>query len=145
MRSLLYAAALLAACSSSPKPAPIAAAPTPPADQPAASGAPATPAAPTVKLAPGDTPWADTDGNTFIVPDGWKVATLDAMTVVTAPEGDSHVAFVDVSAPTSEAALAAGWKAYKPDAKWPMIAQTDAPDRDGWSKGKIYQYQTPPN
>jgi len=146
MRSLLYAAALLAACSSSPKPAPVATAPTPPADQPAASGAPATPAAaPTVKIASGDTPWADTDGNTFIVPDGWKVATLDAMTVVTAPEGDSHVAFVDVSAPTSEAALAAGWKAYKPDAKWPMIAQTDAPDRDGWSKGKIYQYQTSPN
>ncbi|HEY6037691.1 MAG TPA: serine hydrolase domain-containing protein, partial [Kofleriaceae bacterium] len=145
MRSLLCAA-LLAACSSSPKPAPVAAAPTPPADRPAAPAAPATPAsAATVKVVTADTPWADADGNTFIVPDGWKVATLDAMTVVTAPEGDSHVAFVDVSAPTSEAALAAGWKAYKPDAKWPMIAQTDAPDRDGWTKGKNYEYQTSPN
>src|SRR3569623_2980679 len=142
MRSLLYAAALLAACSSSPTPAPVAAAPTPQADQPAASGAPATPvAAPTVKIAAGDTPGADTDGNTFIVPDGWKGATLDAMTVVSAPEGDSHVAFVDVSAPTSEAALAAGWKAYKTAAKWQMISQTDAQDSDGCSKGKIYQYQ----
>ena len=145
MRSLLFAA-LLAACSSSPKPAPVAAAPTPPADQPAAPSAPATPAAaPTVKIAAGDTPWADSDGNTFIVPDGWKVATLDAMTVITAPEGDSHIAFVDASAPASEAALATGWKAYKPDAKWPMIAQTDAPDRDGWAKGKNYEYQTSPN
>jgi len=144
MRSLLYAA-LLAACSSSPKPAPVAA-PTPPADQPAAPGAPAPPAAaPTVKVVSGDTPWADTDGNTFIVPDGWKVATLDTMTVVTAPEGDSHIAFVDVSAPSQEAALAAGWKAYKPDAKWPLIAQTDSPDRDGWSKGKSFEYQTSPN
>src|SRR3569623_979088 len=96
-------------------------------------------------FAAGVTAWADTGGGAGGGPDGWKVATLDAMTVVTAPEGDSHVAFGDVSAPTSEAALAAGWKAYKPDAKWPMIAQTDAPDRDGWSKGKIYQYQTSPN
>jgi CubicO group peptidase (beta-lactamase class C family) len=146
MRSLV-AAALLVACSSSPKPAPVMTPPvTPPADQPTTAGAPAVPQpTPTVKVAAGDTPWADTDGNTFIVPDGWKVATAETMTVVTAPEGDSHIAFVDLSAPTSEAALAAGWKAYKPDAKWPMIAQTDAPDRDGWSKGKNYQYQTSPN
>jgi len=145
MRSL-SCAALVAACSSSPKPAPVAIAPTPTVAQRAAAGTLASaPAAPTVKIAAGDTTWSDTDGNSFILPDGWKVATRDTMTVVTAPEGDSNIAFVDVSAATSEAALAAAWNAYKPDAKWPMIAQTDAPDRDGWSRGRNYEYQTSPN
>ncbi|MEO6772659.1 MAG: serine hydrolase domain-containing protein [Kofleriaceae bacterium] len=146
MRSLVYAA-ILAACSSSPKPAPVAP-PAPPADPPRANRTPATPppaSAPIVKVAAGDMPWADPDGNTFIVPDGWKVSTSTTMTVVTAPEGDSHIAFVDVSAPTSDAALATAWKAFKPDAKWPLIAQTDAPDRDGWARAKDYEYQTSPN
>ena len=63
---------------------------TPPADQPTTAGVPAVlVAVPTVKVASGDTPWTDTDGNTFIVPDGWKVPTLDTTTAVTAPEGDS--------------------------------------------------------
>ena len=93
----------------------------------------------------GDTPWADTDGNTFIVPAEWKVSTSGTMTVLSAPEGDSHIAFVDVSANTNDAARDAAWKAYKPDAKWPLLTTTDAPDRDGWTKGKNYVYQTSPN
>src|SRR5258706_16128895 len=99
MRSLVCAV-LLAACSSSPKqptsPAPT---PTPAAAQP---GAPAIPMkAPVEKLVAADTPWADTDGNTFIVPAEWKVSTFDTMTVLNAPEGDTHIAFVDVSAASS--------------------------------------------
>lgn len=113
------------------------------ADQP---GAPAVamPAA-VEKVVAADTPWADTDGNTFIVPAEWKVSTRDTMTVVGAPEGDSHIAFVDVSAATSEAARDAAWKAYKPDATWPLLTTTDIPDRDGWTRGKVYEYQTSPN
>jgi len=113
------------------------------ADQP---GAPAV-AMPAVveKVVAADTPWADTDGNTFIVPAEWKVATRDTMTVLGAPEGDSHIAFVDVSAATSEAARDAAWKAYKPDATWPLLTTTDSPDRDGWTRGKAYEYQTSPN
>jgi CubicO group peptidase (beta-lactamase class C family) len=142
MRSLVCAA-LVAACSSSPKP--IAAPPAqPPADQPAVATAP-SPLSATAKSFSSDTPWADTDGNTFIVPAGWQVSVTDAMTVLTTPEGDSHVAFIDTSAPTQEAALAIAWKAYKPGATWPLIATTDVPPRDGWSKGKAFQYQTSPN
>ncbi len=144
MRSLVCAV-LVAACSSSPKPvATPAAEPQPPADQPTASATPQAPAA-NAKTVSGDTPWADTDGNTFIVPDGWKVSSADAMTLLAPPEGDSHIALVDASAPTSEAALAIAWKAYKPAATWPLIATTDVPPRDGWSKGKSYAYQTSPN
>jgi CubicO group peptidase (beta-lactamase class C family) len=92
-----------------------------------------------------DTPWADTDGNTFIVPAEWKVSTFDTMTVLSAPEGDTHIAFVDVSAASSEAARDAAWRAYKPDATWPLLTTNDSPDRDGWTRGKSYGYQTSPN
>jgi CubicO group peptidase (beta-lactamase class C family) len=92
-----------------------------------------------------DTPWHDTDGNTFIVPTGWKVEATGAMTVLTTPEGDSHMALVDVAADSPEAARDAGWKAYKPDAAWPLLTTTDVPPRDGWSRGKNYGYQTSPN
>jgi CubicO group peptidase (beta-lactamase class C family) len=148
MRSLVLVVAVVAACSSSPRPV-AAPAPEPPPPAPSASSQPGPAAtqapAPAAKVVSGDTPWADTDGNTFIVPDGWKVQTSDTMTVLTAPEGDSHVAFVDVSAASNEAARDAGWKIYKPDAKWPLLATSDAPDRDGWTKGKNYEYQTSPN
>src|SRR5215510_2248567 len=105
MRSLgcVVCAVLLAACSSSPKPvaAPPEAPPSSPvADQPGPAPAPA----PAEKVMSGDTPSADADGNTFIVPDGWKVRTAGAMTVLTSPEGDSHFALVAVSAASNEAA-----------------------------------------
>ena len=145
MRRLLVVVAL-AACSSTPKPAaapPVSPQPSPPmADQP---GPAATQPVPAGKVVSGDTPWADSDGNTFIVPDGWKVSTTGAMTVLTAPEGDSYLAFIDSPAASADAARDAGWKLYKPDAKWPLLATSDSPDRDGWSKGKNYEYQTSPN
>ena len=93
----------------------------------------------------GDTPAADSDGNTFIAPDGWTLAAAGAMTVLTSPEGDSHIALVDVAAASNDEARDAAWKVYKPDARWPLLASNDVPDRDGWTRGKGYQYQTSPN
>jgi CubicO group peptidase (beta-lactamase class C family) len=138
---------LFAACSSSPKPAaPSApAAPAESAPTAATKPAPAPARAPVVKVMTADTPAADLDGNTFIVPDGWKIETSDAMVLVGAPEGDSHVAIVDVTADSSEVARDAAWKVYKADAKWPLLAANDTPDRDGWTRGKSYAYQTSPN
>ncbi|HEX7841064.1 MAG TPA: serine hydrolase domain-containing protein [Kofleriaceae bacterium] len=149
MRSLVSAVCvvLLAACSSSPKPlaAPAEAPPSPPAaSQPGNVAAPA-PASPDAKVMTGDTPWADADGNTFLAPDGWKVQVSGAMTVLTSPEGDSHYALVDASAASNEAARDAAWKLYKPDVTWPLITTSDVPNRNGWSKIKVYQYQTSPN
>jgi CubicO group peptidase (beta-lactamase class C family) len=104
------------------------------------------PAAKTTTQTPAnDAPWADADGNTFIVPGGWRVDATGPMTVLTAPEGDTHLAFVDVAAPTAEAARDAAWRAYKPDATWPLLTTSDEPDRDGWSKRRSYGYQTSPN
>jgi CubicO group peptidase (beta-lactamase class C family) len=143
MRSLACVV-LLVACSSPAKPAAV---PTTPPPEPIASQPGPVPTKPpaVAKVMSGDTPSADLDGNTFIVPDGWKLETSDAMVLITPPEGDSHLAIVDITADSSDAARDAAWKVYKPDAKWPLLAANDAPDRDGWSRGKSYAYQTSPN
>src|SRR5215831_17276218 len=128
MRSLTCVV-LFVACSSAPKPAaiPPEAPPAPVATDQPASAPPRTSApAATAKVMTGDTPSADLDGNTFIVPDGWKFETYAAMVVISPPEGDSHLALVDVAADSNEAARDAAWKVYKPDATWPLLSTSDA-------------------
>src|SRR6185503_12993759 len=61
-----------------------------------------------------------------------------------APEADSRIVLVDVKAKDAEAALAAGWAAYK-QPKWPLKVSDDVPDKDGWSRQRTYAYQTSPN
>src|SRR2546429_650416 len=118
----LVCAALLVACSSPPRSTapvpPPPPGPVPAAEPPRAASPPATPANLEGKVMSGDTPAADSDGNAFIAPDGWKLATSGAMTVLTSPEGDSNLALVDVSAASNDAARDAAWKVYKPDARW---------------------------
>jgi CubicO group peptidase (beta-lactamase class C family) len=92
-----------------------------------------------------DTPKTTVLGNTFIAPEGWTVAVKGPATVVASPEGDSWIAIVDVDAKDADAAVAAAWAAFQPDAKWPLKLSTDAPDRDGWSRQRGYDYQTSPN
>jgi CubicO group peptidase (beta-lactamase class C family) len=92
-----------------------------------------------------DTPRTTVLGNTFIAPEGWSVTVKGPATILAAPEGDSWIALVDVDAADAEAAVKAAWAAYKPDAKWPLKVTSEAPDRDGWSKRKGYEYQTSPN
>jgi CubicO group peptidase (beta-lactamase class C family) len=84
-------------------------------------------------------------GNTFVAPKDWTIRVKGNATILEAPEGDSWVALVDVQAKTAEEALAAAWKAYKPDAKWPVKVTNDLPDRDGWSHRRVYDYLTSPN
>jgi CubicO group peptidase (beta-lactamase class C family) len=92
-----------------------------------------------------DTPKTTVLGNTFIAPAEWTVSVKGPATILEAPEGGSWIALVDVTAADSDAALAAAWKAYKPDAKWPLKVSHDRPDRNGWSKQRSYEYQTSPN
>jgi CubicO group peptidase (beta-lactamase class C family) len=92
-----------------------------------------------------DTPKTTVLGNAFIAPKDWSVRVEGPATILEAPEGDSWIALVDVQAKTQDEALAAAWKAYKPDAKWPLKVTNDLPDRDGWSRRRLYDYQTSPN
>jgi CubicO group peptidase (beta-lactamase class C family) len=66
-------------------------------------------------------------------------------TVLEAPEGGSFIALVDVRAKDADAAVAAAWKAYRAEAKWPLKVVTSSPDKDGWSDRKNYSYVTSPN
>jgi len=92
-----------------------------------------------------DTPETTVLGSTFIAPAGWTVTVKGPATVVEAPEGDSRMVLVDTPAKDADAALAAAWAAYKPDAKWPLKLATDQADKDGWSKQRSYEYRTSPN
>ena len=139
---------LLAACASAPAPRPSEAQPSPSAaSSPAAPPPGATPDAQSSKpkVLTADTPEATVLGATFIAPAGWTLSVRGPATILEAPEGDSHIVLVDVRAKDSDAAVAAAWAAYKPDAKWPLKVTTSSPDKDGWSERRSYQYQTSPN
>ncbi len=92
-----------------------------------------------------DTPKATTEGNAFIAPAGWTVSAQGAATVLEPPESGSAIALVDVRAPSADSAVAAAWRAYKPDAAWPLKVVNDKPDKDGWTDRASYTYQTSPN
>jgi len=92
-----------------------------------------------------DTPRTTTSGATFIAPAGWSIAVRGPATILEAPEGDSRIALVDVRAADADAAVAAAWAAYLPDARWPLKVTTTAPDKDGWSDIRTYGYRVSPN
>jgi CubicO group peptidase (beta-lactamase class C family) len=110
---------------------------------------PTTAGAPSLSVAAArlnaDLPSTTVAGNTFIAPAGWVLTVRGAATVLEAPEGGSFVALVDVEAPDSDAAVAAAWAAYRPDAPWPLKVITRGADRDGWTDRHSYSYQTSPN
>jgi CubicO group peptidase (beta-lactamase class C family) len=92
-----------------------------------------------------DTPRTTTEGNAFIAPAGWTVSVQGPATVLEPPENGSAIALVDVRAPGADSAVAAAWRAYRPDAKWPLKVVNAKPDKDGWTERASYTYQTSPN
>ncbi len=92
-----------------------------------------------------DTPKATVAGNTFIAPAGWRFVVRGAATILTAPEGDSHVVLVDVQAKDAVEAIALGWAAYGKTPAWSMHAETHPPDHEGWTKAHMVGYATSPS
>jgi CubicO group peptidase (beta-lactamase class C family) len=92
-----------------------------------------------------DTPKTTVLSNTFVAPKDWSIRVQGPATILTVPEGASWVALVDVQAKEPDEALAAAWKAYRPNAKWPVKVTHDLPDKDGWSRRRVYEYLTSPN
>ena len=92
-----------------------------------------------------DSPQHTVGGATFVAPVGWTVTVRGAATILDAPEGDSHLALVDVHAPTADSAVALAWAAYMPGHNWPLKVVTPEPDKDGWTDRRNYAYQTSPN
>jgi len=92
-----------------------------------------------------DTPKTTVLGNTFVAPKDWSIRIKGPATILTAPEGNSWVALVDVQTKGPDEALASAWQAYKPGAKWPVKVTHDLSDQDGWSRRRVYEYLTSPN
>ena len=100
--------------------------------------------APPADVLTADTPSTTVAGNPFIAPAEWKISVRDQATILESPEGNSHVALVDVPAKDADSAVAAAWKQYGVEPKWPLFNTNDLPDRDGWTNVRRYNYETSP-
>lgn len=92
-----------------------------------------------------DTPRATTGGATFTAPANWSIAVNGFVTVLEAPEPDLHIALVDAKAANADAAVTAGWAAYRPEAKRTPKLSTPIPARKGWDERRVFEYETSPN
>ncbi len=92
-----------------------------------------------------DTPSTTATGNTFIAPADWSLRVDGAATIIEAPEGDSRIALIDVSASDADSAVQKAWAVYRPNAPWPLKSTTSSADKDGWTDRRTYVYQTSPN
>ncbi|MGA7990830.1 MAG: serine hydrolase domain-containing protein [Thermoanaerobaculia bacterium] len=109
----------------------------------AASDAPAQ--APAKELLAADSDRTTAAGATFTAPAGWTITAEGPLVVLDPPEGDSHLALVDVEAKDADAAVAAAWAVYRPDTKRPLRLATPSAPRNGWEERKNYEYETSPN
>ncbi|HMA30143.1 MAG TPA: serine hydrolase [Thermoanaerobaculia bacterium] len=116
-----------------------------PAATPAPAAAPAPEPPVVTERVAADTPRTAPGGTTFQAPAGWTITTKGSMVVLAPPEPDMQIAIVEGEAKDADAAVAAGWAAFKPDFKRPLkIAQPQAA-RDGWEERRAYVYETSPN
>lgn len=92
-----------------------------------------------------ESPRTTASGVAYVAPAGWNIETRNSLVDVEAPERGTHVVIVDVQTPDVEAAVQKAWETYKPGMKRPLKIATPFPDRDGWSKGKQFVYETSPN
>ena len=112
---------------------------------PAAAPVAAAPPAAAAEVLAADTPRTTVEGNKFIAPAGWSISVRDRATILEAPEGGSRIALIDVKADDADAAVAAAWKQYGVDPKWPLFNKAEGADRDGWSSVRVFNYVVSPN
>lgn len=150
MRTVLVVSAFaLLACSSEPPPSSVTPQPVisaPPQTSAAVTPPPSAPSsAPAAEKLSADTPKTTTAGNTFLAPAGWSIRVKGPATILEAPEGGSRVTIVDVQAKDADAAVAMAWEAYGLGKNWPLKLAADGSDFDGWTRIRVYNYQTSPN
>jgi len=133
--------AVLACAHSEKSPAPAA---TPAVAAPAPAPPPTeTPAVPQTLAV--DTSHTTQAGATYTAPGGWSAVDKGALSVLTPPEGDSHVAIASVDGADAKAAVDAAWKLYRPDMNRPLKLVTPRPGREGWEERQVFDYETSPN
>jgi CubicO group peptidase (beta-lactamase class C family) len=101
--------------------------------------------APSTALA-ADTPATTASGVRFTEPKSWAVAGAGSRIVMTAPEGDFHLAIVEIAnAKDARDATAQAWAAYQPAFHRTIAVMNDVPARDGWDARTVTAYETPPS
>ena len=90
-----------------------------------------------------DTPRTTAFGTRFVAPKGWAIRTDGNAIVLAAPEGNAHVAIIDVRNSDADAALAAAWALYRPGSAPSPEDARDRPARDGWDQVRLYEYAAP--
>ena len=99
--------------------------------------------APAGEVLAADTPRTTAQGNRFIAPADWSIRESGAAVILTAPETDSQVAFVDVRDAQADAAVAQAWAVFKPGKPPLLKVANDRPPTDGWEQIRYYTYDTP--
>ena len=93
-----------------------------------------------------DTPQKTAAGATFTAPTQWSMQSHGNVIVLTAPEGDTHIAIVDVgTASTAADAVAAAWRLYEPSMHRAVQISTPSAPRAGWDEIQDFAYVTSPN
>lgn len=92
-----------------------------------------------------DTPSQTVNGNPFTAPKDWTLDLKGQATILTPPEGGSHLVLFDASAGDADAAVAQAWTAYGAKTTWPLRQTTDLPAQHGWDQGRTYDYETSAN
>lgn len=95
---------------------------------------------------PADTVMALASGPSFNAPREWSAAKAAGRVVLTAPEGDLHVAVVDAGkAADSKAAVLAAWRLYRPGDTHRLKVVAPEAARQGWDEEGFFDYETSPN
>lgn len=97
------------------------------------------------QLLTADTQRTTPAGATFMAPAGWSIVSEASSVTLQPPEPDTHIVLMDEHAADSDTAVADAWKLYRPDMKRPLRFATAIPDRNGWTGGKRFTYETSPN
>lgn len=141
---LIGAATLIAACSggAATQPASSTAPATADTASPPADPAPPATASRTRKLTADETLVARS-GASLLASSGWTVEESTDRIVLTSPEGDVAMAYVEVTAADREAAVAAAWARWKPGFALKVERAQDLPARDGWDAIAQVSYVTP--
>ncbi len=89
-----------------------------------------------------DTKLTSASGATFTVAKGWYVARTDALIVIQEPQRELAAAFVEVTAPDAENAIAQAWHRWKPDFARVVRQTAKPPATAGWDEIAQIAYQT---
>jgi CubicO group peptidase (beta-lactamase class C family) len=84
-------------------------------------------------------------GTTFTLPAGWTETRRGDALVLSPPEPDFTLTLLDLAAPDAGAAVAAAWKAQRPDFARKLRLTTPSAPRNGWTERVNFEYETSPN